>query len=680
MSEQDLLAPWTGPFGGLPPFGRIASGDFEPALESAMAEKWTEIEAIATDTAEPDFDNVIAAFERAGQTLARVRAMFVVWQTCLSTPGFQAVAARMLPRLAAFDDRIVQHKALFARISAVFHKATNTSLDPEQDRLLRHHYSYFVQQGAALDAESQRDLRDCNERLAGLQARFARNLLADEEEDAVVLEDEVQLSGVPESLREIYAQDAAAHGLAGRWRVGNSRSAAEPFLTYADDREARRAVHIMWTGRGEKAGERDNNAIAGDILRLRARKATLLGYPTYAHWHLTDTMAKQPDVALSLCHSVWAPAIDQMRRDLIELQAEVDVGPAPFAVEAWDLRYLADKLRQKRFALDLNEVRAFLDVEQVRSVIFEAANRLLGLSFRRLEDVPVYHPDVIAFEVLDRAGAHIGVFYVDPFARPGKASGAWMNCYRDQSRADGPVSPIVSNNMNVVRPAPGRPTYISFDDARIMFHEMGHAIHGLLSSVHYARFSGVKCARDFVEFPSQFFENYFTTPEVLATFVNADGEPMPRASIDKMRASSNFGRAFIVLEAQACAIADLALHIANRPVADPTAYTEQMMRDLGLPSAVAMRHRIPQFAHVFGDEGYAARYYSYVWSEVIAHDVFAAFVEEGGPWHPPTADRMRAMLLGVGGSVDPEYAFRSFRGRDPDPGKLVTALALDAAA
>ena len=678
MSTRDLLEAWSGPFGGLPPFDRLAIEDFESALEAAMTDKWVRIEAIVADPAPPDFDNTIVALERADRTLAQVRAMFAVWQTCLSTPDLRAVATRVLPRLAAFDDKVVQHRALFARIGAVQQTASAASLDAEQQRLLWFHHNRFVEQGAALDEETQRALGDCNQRLAVLQTRFAQNLLADEERDAVVLEDVAQLAGIPATLREIYAQDAAEHELSGCWRVANSRSAAEPFLTYADDRAARRAVHQMWIGRGEKPGQGDNNAVARDILALRARKASLLGYPTYAHWQLADTMAKQPDAAMKLCLSVWEPALSQTRRDLAELQAHVDASGTAYPLEAWDVRYVADQLRRERFTLDLNEVRGFLEVDGVRAATFQTAERLFGLKFRRMEGAPLYHPDVQAFEVLDMNDAHIGLFYVDAFARPGKASGAWMNAYRDQSRLDGRISPIVSNNLNLVRPAPGQPTYISFDDARIMFHEMGHAIHGLLSAVQYPSFSGVKCARDFVEFPSQFFENYLMTPEVLTTFVDADGAPMPQALIDKLQASANFGRAFTVIEAQGCAIADLALHLADEEVTDPTAFAEQGLRALGMPAAIPMRHRAPHFAHVFAEEGYAARYYSYVWSEVIAHDVFSAFREEGGPWCGPTADRLRVDLLAIGGSIDPTRAFRRFRGRDPDVAPLVKALELEA--
>jgi peptidyl-dipeptidase Dcp len=670
-TTSPLLAEWTGPYGGVPAFDRVKVADFEPALEAAMAMKLKEIDAIAANPAPPTFENTIVALERAGKPLERVYALYGVWQGNLNTPDFQAVDTRMSPRLAAFDDKITQNARLFARIDAVYGSPAKAKLTAEQQRLTWKIWYGFTQQGAKLSAADKTTLSALNQELASLYTKFSQNELADEESDALILTDKAQLAGLPAALIEGYAEDAAAHKLPGRWRVANTRSAAEPFLTYANDRALREKAFRMWTSRGDKGGATDNNAIAARILLLRAKKAKLLGYPTYAHWHLADTMAKTPDAAMALSMAVWWPAVAQVHKDVAAMQAIVDAEKGAFRIAPWDYRYYAEKVRKAKYDLDMNEVKPYLQLDHVREAMFYAAGRLYGFSFTPISGVPVFHPDVTVYEVKDRAGGHVGLWYFDPYARAGKNSGAWMSAYRDQSRYNGAVTTIVSNNANFVKAAPGKPVLISFDDAVTMFHEFGHALHGLNSAVDYPSLSGTSTARDFVEFPSQFNENYLTTPEVLAILVNEQGQPMPAALVAKIKAAATFNKAFSVVETQASAIMDMKLHLAGETPIDPHAFEKTELAALKMPDEIVMRHRIPQFGHIFSGEGYAAGYYGYIWAEVLDHDAFEAFTEAGSPWDAATARRFHDTVMAVGDTVDPATAYRNFRGRDPKAGALL---------
>lgn len=661
-TENPVLAPWTGPWGGVPAFDRIQLAHFKPALEQGMAEQLAELDAITDSAAAPSFQNTIVAFEASGQPLTRAMSIFGVWSGGLSTPEFQALETELSPKLAAFRDSIIQNAKLFARIKAVY-DGPRTGLTPEQQRLLWRHYTAFTRQGAALDDAKKAELSALNQQLASLTTRFSQNLLGDEEEDVLVIESKAGLAGLPEGQIEAAAAEAARRGRPGVWMISNSRSAMEPFLSSSEDRALRERGWRMWTRRGDNGNARDNNAIAAEILLLRAKKAKLLGFPTFAHWRLDDSMAKDPKTALELMTSVWTKARDQFRRDVVEIEKL-----AGLALEPWDYRLYAEKLRKAKFDLDLDELKPYLQLERLREAMFWVAGQLYGLRFEKKEGVPVFHEDVRVYEVT-RHGKLVGLWYFDPYARPGKQSGAWMSAYRDQQRVEGEVLTLVSNNSNFIK---GQPS-ISWDDARTMFHEFGHALHGLLSNVTYPSLSGTNVVRDFVELPSQLHEHWLSTPEVLKFLVNEKGESIPASLIERLEKARTFNEGFHTAEAQASALVDMKLHLAGETPIDPKKFEAETLKEIGMPPQMVMRHRIPHFGHIFSGDGYAAGYYSYVWAEVLERDVFEAFKEGEGPYDVAVSTRLVESILSVGDTVDPAEAFRKFRGRDPRPEALLKA-------
>ena len=664
-----LLSTWTGPYGGEPNFAAVRVADFAPALEAGMAAETREIAAIADNPAPPTFDNTIVAMEKAGDELNRVQTIFGIWTSNLKTPEVAAVETAMAPKLSAFGDSITQNPKLFARIDAVYNSPAKATLTPEQQRLVWVYWTRFVQQGAKLSPADKATYAANNEKLSVLYAKFAQNELADEESYVLVLDKPEQLKGLTAAQVDAAAAEGVKRGQPGKWLIANTRSAMEPFLTYADDRASREKGFRMWTSRGDNGGATDNNAIVTQILALRAANARLIGYPTFAHWVLSDRMAKTPENAMALELAAWKPAVAQVHKDVVVMQAVVDKEHAKdsggFKIAPWDYRYYAEKVRKAKYDLDLNEVKPYLQLDHVREAMFFAAGKVYGFTFTPVTGLSVFQPDVTVYEVKDRVGAHRGLWYFDPYARAGKNSGAWMTAYREQSTFDGSIPTIVSNNANFIRGSNGAPTTISFDDARTMFHEFGHALHGLNSAVTYPTLSGTNTVRDFVEFPSQLNENWFTTPEVQALLVNSRGEALPQALVDKIKAADTFNAAFGVVEAQASAIVDLELHLAGSTPIDPKAFETKALADLGMPAEIVMRHRIPQFGHVFAGEGYAAGYYGYLWAAVLDNDAFAAFTEANGPYDPVVAKRLHDTITSVGNTVDPAQAYRNFRGRDP---------------
>ncbi len=663
-----LLAPWAGPNGGEPAFDKVRVADFGAAADTAMAAEMREIDAIAANKAAPTFDNTILAMEKAGAELTRFGAFFGVWSGNLNTPDFQAVETEIAPKFAAFGDKINQNAALFQRIDAVYNSPAKAKLTPEQQRLVWVYWNRFVQQGAKLSPADKASFAANNQKLASLYTKFAQNELTDEEKISLTLDTAAQLKGLSQAQVDAAAAEAIKRGQPGKWVISNTRSSAEPFLTYADDRAAREAAFRMWTMRGDNGGATDNNAIVTEILQLSAAQAKLIGYATFAHWVLADRMAKTPENALALSMQAWKPAVEQVHKDVAVMQAVVDAEKGGFKIAPWDYRYYAEKVRKAKYDLDLNEVKPYLQLDHVRDAMFFAAGKLYGFTFTRLQGKAVFHPDVTVWEVKGRDGKHVGLWYFDPYARAGKNSGAWMNAYRDQARIEGDVPTIVSNNANFIRAAGGKPTTISWSDATTMFHEFGHALNGLSSNVTYPTVSGTNTLRDFVEFPSQVNENWFTTPEVQKLLVNDKGEPMPAALIAKIKAAQHFNQAFSVVEAQASAIMDMKLHLAGATKIEPHAFEKATLAELGMPSEIVMRHRIPQFGHIFAGEGYAAGYYGYLWAEVLDHDAYEAFTEASGPYDPAVAKRFHDTILSVGNTVDPAVAFRNFRGRDPKVG------------
>ena len=662
-----LLAEWSGPYGGVPPFDRVRVEDFRPALEAAMAENLAEVERIAADPAAPTFENTIEALERAGSTLDRVQVVYGIWSSNLNSPEFQAVEREMAPKLAAFTDRIAQNEALFRRVEAVNASPGKARLTPEQQRLVWYYHNYFVRAGARLDAASKARLSEINQQLAGLYTRFSQNVLADENDQHIVLRSEAELAGLPQSLRDAMAAAATARQMPGAWVVSNTRSSVEPFLTYSDRRDLREKAWRMFVNRGDNPGAHDNNAIISEILKLRAERAKLLGYPTHAHWRLENAMAKTPERAMQLMEAVWTPAVRRVREEVADMRALARREGANIKVEPWDYRYYAEKVRKAKYDLDQNEVKPYLQLDRLREGMFWVAGELFGFDFTPVDNVPVFHPDVRVWEVKDRAsGRHVGLWYFDPYARPGKRSGAWMNAYRNQQRLDGEVTTIVSNNSNFVKGKAGEPVLISWDDAKTLFHEFGHALHGLSSNVTYPTLAGTAVARDYVEFPSQLLEHWLSTPEVLQRFAvhYQTGKPIPQALVQRIERAATFNQGFATVEYLASALVDMKLHLAgDRPI-DADAFERETLAQLGMPSEIVMRHRTPQFSHVFSSDGYSAGYYSYLWSDVLTADAAEAFTEKGGYYDREVAERLRRHVFSVGNTVDPAEGYRAFRGRE----------------
>jgi peptidyl-dipeptidase Dcp len=663
-----LLAKWEGPYGGVPPFDRVQVSLFKPALEAAMAEQLAEIQKIASDPAPPDFENTIAALERTGRTLDRVSTLYGIWGATMATPEYQVVQREMAPRLASFNDQITQNEPLFKRIEAVYNSPAKAKLTPEQQRLTWVYYTNFVRSGARLNADAKKRLSEINQQLAGLYTRFGQNVLAEETDQFLVLKSEDELAGLPQSLRDAAAAAAETKKQPGTWVIMNTRSSIDPFLTYSDRRDLREKAWRMFVNRGDNGGEHDNNAIITEILQLRAERAKLLGYPTHAHWRLENSMAKTPEKAMELMEAVWKPAVARVHEEVADMQALADKEGAKIKIEPWDYRYYMEKVRKAKYDLDQNEVKPYLQLEKLREGIFWVAGELFNFNFTPVTNVPVAHPDIRVWEVTDKTTKkHIGLWYFDPYARAGKRSGAWMNAYRTQERIDGEVTTIVSNNANFVKGKPGEPVLISWDDATTMFHEFGHALHGLSSDVTYPSLSGTSVPRDYVEFPSQLLEHWLSTPEVLQRFAlhYQTGKPIPQELVDKIKRSATFNQGFATVEYLSAALIDMKVHLAGDKKIDPDAFERETLAQLGMPKEIVMRHRMPQFLHVFSGDGYSAGYYSYLWSDVLTADAFGAFVEGKGPYDRAVAERLRKYIFSVGNTKDPAEAYRAFRGRDP---------------
>jgi len=663
-----LLAEWTGPYGGVPPFDRVKVDDFKPALEAAMAENLAEIDKIAKNSAEPTFENTIVTLERAGQTLDRVSTIYNVWGSTMASPEFQVVQREMAPKLAAFSDQITQNEPLFKRIEIVYNSPDKKTLTPEQQRLAWLYYTNFVRSGARLDPKAKARLSEINQQLAGLFTKFSQNVLFEEDNQFITLKSEADLAGLPQSVRDAGAASAITRKQPGAWVIMNTRSSVEPFLTYSDRRELREKVWRMFVMRGDNGDEHDNNAVITQILQLRAERAKLLGYQTHAHWRLENAMAKTPERAMDLMMAVWKPAVKRVHEEVADMQALADKEGAGIKIEPWDYRYYMERVRKAKYDLDQNEVKPYLQFEKLREAIFWVAGELFNFKFTPATNIPVAHPDIRVWEVVDKtSGKHIGLWFFDPYARAGKRSGAWMNAYRSQERVNGEITAIVSNNANFVKGKSGEPLLISWDDATTMFHEFGHALHGLNSNVTYPSLSGTAVARDYVEFPSQLMEHWLSTPEVLQRFAlhYQTGKPIPQALVDKINRTRTFNQGFATVEYLAAAILDMKLHLLGDQKIDARAFEKEALAEIGMPHEIVLRHRLPQFLHVFSSDGYSAGYYSYLWSDVLTADAYGAFTEGGGPYDKKVADRLRKSIFSVGNTVDPAEAYRTFRGRDP---------------
>lgn len=662
-----LIAKWEGPFGGVPPFDKVQVALFKPALEAAMADQLADVDRIAKNTEAPTFDNTIVALENAGKMSNRVGTLYGVWSATMNGPEFQAVQREMAPKLAALNDKITQNEALFKRIETIYNSPDKAKLTPEQQRLSWLYYTNFVRSGARLSPEAKARLSQINQSLAGLFTKFNQNVLFEENEQFLALTSEADLAGLPQSLRDAAAAAASTRKQQG-WLIQNTRSAVDPFLTYSERRDLREKAWRMFVNRGDNGDSHDNNSAITEILQLRAERAKLLGYKTHAHWRLENAMAKTPERAMELMEAVWKPAVSRVHEEVKDMQALADKEGAKITIEPWDYRYYMEKVRKAKFDLDQNEVKPYLQLEKLREGIFWVAGELFNFEFTQVTNVPVAHSDIRVWEVTDKTSKkHIGLWYFDPYARAGKRSGAWMNAYRSQQRINGEITTIVSNNSNFIKGKPGEPLLISWDDANTMFHEFGHALHGLNSNVTYPSLSGTAVARDYVEFPSQLMEHWLSTPEVLQKFAlhYQTGKPIPQTLVDRIKRSSTFNEGFATVEYLSAALIDMKLHLAGDQKIDPDAFERDTLKQLGMPKEIVMRHRTPHFLHVFGSDGYSAGYYSYLWSDVITADAFGAFVEGKGPYDKSVAERLRKNIFSVGNTIDPAEGYRAFRGRDP---------------
>ena len=662
--SNPLIARWNGPFGGVPPFDRVKVGHFEPAFEEAMSEELAEVKAIGANPAPPDFENTIAALERAGRTLDRVESVYNVFAGTMSSDDFQAVERAMEPRLAAFRDRIVQDERLFKRIESVYDARDRANLTPEQARLVWLRYQHFARSGARLDSGAKAKLSAINQQLASLYTQFSQNVLADEK-TAIVFTREDELAGLPQSQREAAAEAAKERGDKG-YAILNTRSSVEPFLTYSSRRDLREKVWRAFVGRGDNGDGTDNKDIIARIVKLRAERARLLGYPSHAHWRLEMSMAKTPERAIQLMEALWKPAVGRVAEEVADMQALADREGSHITIEPWDYRYYAEKVRKSKYDIDDNEVMPYLQLENLREAMFWVANELLGLTFKPAPQVPVYHPDVRVWEVANAGGKHVALFYFDPYARAGKSSGAWMNAYRAQERVDGEVTTIVSNNCNFVKGKPGEPILVSWDDAVTLFHEFGHALHGISSNVTYPSLSGTNVDRDYVEFPSQLIEHWLATPEVLDRFARhvKTGEAIPRELVKKIERASKFNKGFENVEYLSSAMVDMRMHLEPAKVRDIDSFERETLESLGMPRQMVMRHRLPHFGHLFSGDAYSAGYYSYLWADTLSADAFEAFTEAGSAYDKAVAQRLRDHVFAAGNTVDPAEGYRAFRGRD----------------
>jgi peptidyl-dipeptidase Dcp len=666
-----LLEPWAGPYGGVPPWDRVTASDFPEAFEKALAEERTAIEAIAKAADPPDFENTIAAFDRAGRTKDRVLRVFDVMRLNLSTPEYRGLDREWQPRLAAARDAVLFFPGLFERIDAVHRSLEGAALAAEQTRLVTRLWEWFVRRGARLDSADRGRLSAINQQLAALYAEFRAKVLADEN-TWTLLTDPADLEGLPAPLVAAAAEAARERNLQG-WAILNTRSSVDPFLTFSARRGLREAVWRRFKSRGDNGDANDTNATITRIVHLRAERAKLIGYPTHCHWQMADSMARTPDAARALLMQVWTAAVARVRDEVGEMQALAVADDSPRRIEPWDYLYYAERVRHTTYGIDVAALSPYFELERMLQAAIWSAEQRYSIAFREITGtVPVFHPDVRVWEVIDvPSGAHRGLFYLDTFARSGKRSGAWASEYRTQHRMDEGATAIASNNNNFLRGAAGEPVLVSLDDVRTLFHEFGHSLHDLLQDITYPSLSATP--RDFVELPSQINEQWVFTRELLDRFARhvETNAPLPASLVEKVKAAETVSQGYKTVEAVAAAILDLELHTLADGVFEPKAFERDMLARIGMPREIALRHRLPHFDHLFGSDGYSGLYYSYLWADVMAADGWQAFLEGGGPWSVEVAQRFRTHILADGNRTDRAEAYRRFRGRDPEVSALL---------
>lgn len=672
QAQNPLLQAWLTPH-ATPPFTEIQPEHFLPAFEQAFADHAAEVAAITHDPTSPDFANTIVALERSGKLLSKVAAVFYDLVSAHSSPELLKIDSEVSLRQARHWNPILMNAVLFGRIAHLHENRATLGLTPEQMRLLERTYTRFHRAGAGLNDAAKKRMADINERLAQLGTTFSHHLLADEQAWFLEL-GEADRDGLPESFVAAAEAAAAERDMPGKAIVTLSRSSVEPFLKDSSRRDLREKVFKAFTARGDNGNANDNNATIVEILTLRQESARLLGYPTFAAYRLEDSMARTPQAVRDLLERVWRPARTRALADRDALQALIAEEGGNFTLAPWDWRYYAEKLRRQRANFDDAAIKPYLTLDNMIAAAFDCATRLFGVTFHERKDIPVWHPDVRVWEVKDAAGKHKALFYGDYFARPSKRSGAWMTSLRDQQTLDGEVSPLVINVMNFSKGAEGKPALLSPDDARTLFHEFGHGLHGMLSNVIYPSLSGTSVFTDFVELPSQLYEHWQEQPQVLRQFARhyETGEPLPDDLLQRFLAARKFNQGFATVEFVSSALLDLEFH--TQPAAtsrDVAAFERKELEKIGMPAEIVLRHRPTQFGHIFSGDHYAAGYYSYMWSEVMDADAFGAFEEAGDIFDPAVAKRLHDDIYSSGGSREPDEAYVAFRGRMPEADALL---------
>lgn len=671
-NQNPLLADWTGPYGGVPPWDLASADKYPAAFELGIELQAAEIAAIADNPDAPTFANTIVRMQDSSRHLNRAQIMFSVLSGNLSNPEVQAVQKEWSPRLTQAANNITFNRALFARIDTLFQQRAGLGLNAEQLRLLERTHANFVRAGAALTEEQQARVGEINRELSSQYTEFNRRLLADED-TAIFIEREADLEGLPQNLRDSYAAAAKARNQDGVWAVVNTRSSVDPFLQFSANRHLREKVYRTFKNRGDNGDANDTNALIAKIVALRAERAKILGFPTHAHLRMDDTMARDPARAEELMRRVWPAAVARVKEEVADMQALADREGAGITIEPWDYLYYAEKVRRERYNLDQNELRQYFVLDNMMAGAFYMAEQLYGLSFAEISGtVPVFHPEVRVFEVKDRDGSHRGLFYLDNFARSGKRSGAWALGYRSHQTFTGTrIRPVTSNNNNFVRAAEGKPVLISLADAETLFHEFGHALHGLLSEVNYPGLGFTP--RDYVEYPSQVHEHWVLSRPILDRFAlhHETGKPLPQELVDRVKKAETFNQGYETVAYLSSALVDMALHHRADGTVDADAFERETLAALGMPREMDMRHRLPQFGHLFSSDAYSAGYYSYLWSEVMDADTWEMFEATGNVFDPKAAAGMRNIILAEGNSSDRAEAYRRFRGRDPDVNALL---------
>ncbi|MGL4395886.1 MAG: M3 family metallopeptidase [Hyphomicrobium sp.] len=664
-SRNPLLVKFATPF-EMPPFAEIEPRHYKPALEAGFRAHVEEIKKITGNAAKPTFANTIVALEKSGQLLSRVASIFHNLEATDSTAELQQIAREMSPRFASHETQILLDPKLFRRIDELWQRRDALKCDDEQLRVLERHHLAFVRAGARLSSSAKARVKEINARLATLVTQFMQNVLKDEQAWNMILDNASDLDGLPESMMAAAARAAKDLGQDGKFAITLARASVEGFLTFATRRDLREQAFKAWIARGANGGETDNRRILAEAVQLRTEHARLMGFKTFADFNLEDTMAKRPAAAMDLLEQVWAKAVARAGEERSALTAEAQRAGGNFELAPWDWRFYAEKVRKSRFDLDEAELRPYLQLDRMIDACFDCAGRLFGLSFEERHDLPRYNSDVRVFDVTDRSGAHVGVFIGDYFARPSKRSGAWMSSFRTQHRLGKGQTPIIINVLNFTKGSDGEPALLSFDDARTLFHEFGHGLHGLLSDVTFPSIAGTAVSTDFVELPSQLFEHWLSTASVLENFALhvQTGAPMPVALRERMKAARNFNQGFATVEYAASALVDMALYMQEETATlDIEQFEKDALDRIGMPAEIVMRHRLPHFMHIVG--GYAAGYYSYLWSEVMDADAFAAFEETGDVFDPNTAGKLRQFIYAAGNRRDPHEAYVAFRGRPP---------------